>query len=219
MLKGPTWSWLYGTNVVVFTIAYAISAYHHWRCKFESLSAGRWFSLGTAVFSINKTDVHDITEILLKVALNTTTLTLYYWDWEYIFNCILTYSTNSPRNKILNLLVWIKFWNSFYIYIYLNKNWEIHWSDQSFTGLGPEDWCSSWGLYTCWIDLRIDRPLIFLFVENLIYAWRDIISCMILIFVVLCSTKDELLPWWLSKQTKWCVMSYWIKTFYLVWAT
>jgi hypothetical protein len=32
--------------------------------------------LGTSVSSINKTDRHDITEILLKVALNTITLTL-----------------------------------------------------------------------------------------------------------------------------------------------
>jgi hypothetical protein len=32
---------------------------------------GRWFSLVTPVSSINKTDCHDITEILLKVALNT----------------------------------------------------------------------------------------------------------------------------------------------------
>jgi hypothetical protein len=30
-----------------------------------------WFSPGTPVFSKNKTDRHDITEILLKVALNT----------------------------------------------------------------------------------------------------------------------------------------------------
>ena len=29
------------------------------------------YSLGTAVFSTNKTDRHDVTEILLKVALNT----------------------------------------------------------------------------------------------------------------------------------------------------
>jgi hypothetical protein len=36
---------------------------------------GRWFSLGTTVSSTNKTDHHDITEILLKVALNTITLT------------------------------------------------------------------------------------------------------------------------------------------------
>jgi len=31
----------------------------------------RWFSLGTLVSSTNKTDPHDITEILLKVVLNT----------------------------------------------------------------------------------------------------------------------------------------------------
>ena len=40
------------------------------------LAAGRWFSPGTAVSSINKTDRHDITEILLKKLLNTITLTL-----------------------------------------------------------------------------------------------------------------------------------------------
>jgi hypothetical protein len=34
-------------------------------------------SAGTLVFSTNKTDCHDIAEILLKVALNTITLTLY----------------------------------------------------------------------------------------------------------------------------------------------
>jgi len=34
------------------------------------------FSLGTLVSSTNKTDSHDITEILLKVALNTINLTL-----------------------------------------------------------------------------------------------------------------------------------------------
>jgi hypothetical protein len=40
------------------------------------LAAGRWFSLGTPVSSTNKTDHNDITEILLKVVLNTITLTL-----------------------------------------------------------------------------------------------------------------------------------------------
>jgi hypothetical protein len=33
--------------------------------------AGRWFSRGTPVSSTNKTDRRDMTEILLKVALNT----------------------------------------------------------------------------------------------------------------------------------------------------
>jgi hypothetical protein len=32
---------------------------------------GLWFSLGPPVSSTNKTDRHDITETLLKVALNT----------------------------------------------------------------------------------------------------------------------------------------------------
>jgi hypothetical protein len=32
-----------------------------------------WFSPGTPVSSTNKIDRHDMTEILLKVALNTTT--------------------------------------------------------------------------------------------------------------------------------------------------
>jgi hypothetical protein len=40
------------------------------------LSAGTWFSPGALVSSTNKTDRHDITEILLKVALNTISLTI-----------------------------------------------------------------------------------------------------------------------------------------------
>jgi len=72
--------------VVGFITTYAISVYHYYRCEFEShsgevyshttlsdkvcqsLAAGRWFY---PVSSINKTDHHDITEMLLKVALNT----------------------------------------------------------------------------------------------------------------------------------------------------
>jgi hypothetical protein len=40
------------------------------------LAAGQWFSLGTPVSSTNKTDHHDINEILLKVVLTIITLTL-----------------------------------------------------------------------------------------------------------------------------------------------
>jgi hypothetical protein len=40
--------------------------------------ADQWFSQGTPVPSTNKTDGHDIAEILLKVALNTITLTHIY---------------------------------------------------------------------------------------------------------------------------------------------
>ena len=38
------------------------------------LEVGQWFSPGTSVASTNKTDCHDITEILLKVASNTIPL-------------------------------------------------------------------------------------------------------------------------------------------------
>ena len=79
--------------VVGFTTTYAIGAYHHWCCEFESCS-GRGvqhyvikfvsdlrqvggflrilqFPPGTPISSTNKSDRHDITDILLKVALNT----------------------------------------------------------------------------------------------------------------------------------------------------
>jgi hypothetical protein len=83
---GPSLSW---SIVVGFTTTYAISVYPHSRCEFKSrswwsvlnsilcdkvcqwLAAGWWFFAGTPVSSINKTDSHDINEILLKVALNT----------------------------------------------------------------------------------------------------------------------------------------------------
>jgi hypothetical protein len=46
------------------------------KCVSDLQKAGQWFSLGSPVSSTNKTDCHDIAEILLKVALNTKTLTL-----------------------------------------------------------------------------------------------------------------------------------------------
>jgi hypothetical protein len=69
--------------VVGFTTTYAIGAYHHWCCEFEVymcdkvcqwLAEGQLFSQGTPVSSTNKTDRHNITEILLTVALNTIKL-------------------------------------------------------------------------------------------------------------------------------------------------
>ena len=80
--------------VVGFITTCAISAYHHLSCKFEPRSGEvysikhyvikfvsdfrqvGWFSPGTPVFSTNKTDRHNITEILLEVALSTTKQTI-----------------------------------------------------------------------------------------------------------------------------------------------
>ena len=50
---------------------------HETKLKTEAelmwLRSGRWFSPDTPVSTSNKTERHDITEILLKVALQTTT--------------------------------------------------------------------------------------------------------------------------------------------------
>jgi hypothetical protein len=75
--------------VAGFTTDCAISAYHHYHCEFESCSW--WGVLDTTicddsdlwqvggflrvVFSTNKIDRNDITEILLKVVLNNITVT------------------------------------------------------------------------------------------------------------------------------------------------
>jgi hypothetical protein len=39
--------------------------------EYRILATGRWFSPGSQVSSANKTDCHDVAEILLKVALST----------------------------------------------------------------------------------------------------------------------------------------------------
>jgi hypothetical protein len=41
----------------------------------QRLATSQWFSPSLPVFSTNKTDHNDITEILLKVALNTISIT------------------------------------------------------------------------------------------------------------------------------------------------
>ena len=72
-------------------------------------------------------------------------------------------------NRILEFII--------YIYIYLNKNWKIYWSKQSFTSIGPKDQCSSWGLPIFWIRFccpqeNHDLSLItYLFVYNWIISF------------------------------------------------
>ena len=81
--------------VVGFITTYVFNAYHHLTLWVRTLlrpgvldtilcdkvcqwlATGQWFPPGTPVSSINKTRHHDITEIVLKVVLNTMTLTLF----------------------------------------------------------------------------------------------------------------------------------------------
>ena len=91
-----------------FTTTYSVNVYHHESCEVESsswrgvldttlcdevfqwLAAGRWFCPSTPVSFTNKTDIHDITEILLKVALSAIT-------YPWMFNLRMF----SPCNLII----------------------------------------------------------------------------------------------------------------------
>ena len=84
-------SWSYGNWIYNYICNQCLSPLTLWvripirRCALDKtlcekvchwLPAVRWFYPGTPVSSTNKTDLHDIAEILLKVALNTITPTL-----------------------------------------------------------------------------------------------------------------------------------------------
>jgi hypothetical protein len=80
--RGP--SWPYGSLIYNYLCNQCLSPLMLWvqisimaRCTTlcdkvcQWLATGQWLSQGPLVSSTNKTDHHDITEILLKVALNT----------------------------------------------------------------------------------------------------------------------------------------------------
>jgi hypothetical protein len=71
---------------------------------------------GTPVSSTNKTDHHDITEILLKVALNTITLTLTLESFE------CEKKTVYRNRNVMHFNFLLKYFNSnqFNIYCYIN---------------------------------------------------------------------------------------------------
>ena len=82
------------------------------RCPW--LVAGRWFFPGTPVSPINKTDRHDITEILLKMSLNTITLTQLCRRLSYLSYKCLIRQTNQiyPHHYIPNWSINLgKRWN------------------------------------------------------------------------------------------------------------
>ena len=83
------------------------------------LATGRWFSPGTLVSSTNKTDPHDITEILLKVALKTITLTPnhkkiqlkcinYVTKWLYRWKQIFIVCHSHWIFFLTHLWIWLK---------------------------------------------------------------------------------------------------------------
>jgi hypothetical protein len=84
-IEGPSWLWSFGSWIYFYICNQWLSPLKLWvriplrwgvldttlcdkACRW--LVTGRWFSLGTPVSSINKTDCHNIAEILLKLTLN-----------------------------------------------------------------------------------------------------------------------------------------------------
>ena len=94
--------------------------------------AGRWFSLGTLVSSTNKTDCHDITEILFKVVLNIINQPnlsfihiilqhIIYWSITQYPMKMATLACSSPYIRLHRNLMqylknkgWVSEWVSFY---------------------------------------------------------------------------------------------------------
>jgi hypothetical protein len=107
--KGPSCSWWYSCWIYNYlcnqylsplTLGVRIplrrSVLHTTICDnvYQWLATDRWFS---PVSPTNKTDLHDIAEILLKVALNTITLTL---TNLHINSCCQLYFTSSKQYDI-----------------------------------------------------------------------------------------------------------------------
>ena len=71
--EGPSWSWLYGNWNYNYLCNQSLWVWIDTLCEIVSEVGG---FLQVLWFLTNKTDRHDITEILLNVGLNTITLTL-----------------------------------------------------------------------------------------------------------------------------------------------
>jgi hypothetical protein len=70
-----------------------------------------------------------------------------------------------PVLEMKTLIYWSKSNSWIYFCVVLNKNWKMFWSGQSFSGLGPEDLCWSWGLmhyhlFSVWylVQARVSGP-------------------------------------------------------------
>jgi hypothetical protein len=103
--------------VVGFTTTYAIIAYHHWCCEFESRS-GRGVQYHVIKFVGDLRQVggflrvlrHDIAEILLKVALSTIKQAK---NINTINNCLTNMRYNwIDINLLLNIVYLITWFNN-----------------------------------------------------------------------------------------------------------
>ena len=122
--KGPSWSRSYGSWIYNYLCNQCLSPLklwgrtRSWRGVLDTtlcdkvcqwFATCRWFSPGTPVSSTNNTDRHDITEIVLKVTLNTIykpniayySLSLYLFLFSFIHSNPIYY-----WKLLFNLTMW-----------------------------------------------------------------------------------------------------------------
>ena len=112
--RGPSWygSWNYNylcnqcLSPLMLWVRISIRARCTTLCDkvCQWLAAGRWFSPGPPVSFTNKTDRHDITEILLKVVLNTIKkrnkqTVIAIWENKLIYSDNLTWQILSWNHE------------------------------------------------------------------------------------------------------------------------
>ena len=121
LVEGSSWRWSYSGWIYNYLCNQCLSPLMLWvrisiraRCitlcdKVCQWMACRWFSPDPPVSSTNKTDSHDITEILLKVAFNTIKQTnkldcLVHDIAEILLSLAL--STNQSINRFFSNVEW-----------------------------------------------------------------------------------------------------------------
>jgi hypothetical protein len=101
---GPSWSWSNGSWICKYLCNQCLLQIQFWvRIQFMARCTrfvNDLFSPGTPVSSTNKTDRHDIKEILLKVALNTTNKPIYFSEYSLISLLLFEHVFPSYTNSV-----------------------------------------------------------------------------------------------------------------------
>ena len=120
-MTGSSWPWSYGNwiykyicNQCLSPLMFCVRLPLMARCTTlcdkvcRSLATGRWFPPGPPVPSTNTNDRHDITEILLKVVLNTikliltpTKMTITNYSYFIISNLLTKLTADNNSNNVL----------------------------------------------------------------------------------------------------------------------
>jgi hypothetical protein len=191
----------------------------HW------LATGRWFSPDTLVSSTYKTDRHDIAEMLLKVVLNTITLTPFhhrgwhiviirwsiYWLYYHFFGHPLQlkiYDKSIIKTAMLlfiyryrkSLQIIFKRWRNLCVeYIFTNKEF---WSNMVYAAVCKYSLVIIGNRSRCWLsclDPSVSRSRRFFKLFGFEHTWWRLF-CVYLMMVILSVPDDgytECTWWWL----------------------